>query len=451
MTALGFGLGLGFAMRRRPWWAVPSYVAVDANSGQTLTPAAIMDFSGNRYARLIQEIGMRESTLAEMITFTRAGTATYVGADGLIKTAAVDQPRFDYSTGRGGLLLEGSATNLMPASSSFGWGETTTVGPTNNFRFVQADAIEGPDGALSGVKISESPNFDQQRLYIGLDGYSGPLVEGSTYVYSCWLKAAERSQAVLRFTHITGAPGALFDLAAGEFTEIEPSPAGAGMIPYAYGWYRCWVSFLPASTTVPWIALHDGNNISYTGDGVSGIYAWGAQVEAGAVPTSYIPTGASVVTRPADKAQLAEPVAALLRGGKASVLLQGEGVYARPGAGWGRLLSGPGTNDYIATLPPDGGFLALGYPLLYVYDASIPAGAMPSFGLAAGWNAASMRASYQGGGVQSRAGTQEADLSAIFIGRAGTTFFAPGLYYRLVDWEGLITDADLQAKGVPYV
>ncbi|WP_347445853.1 hypothetical protein [Martelella sp.] len=50
MTALGLGLSLMFGAKRRAWWASAAYFAVDAESGEALGPAAIMDFSGDRYA-----------------------------------------------------------------------------------------------------------------------------------------------------------------------------------------------------------------------------------------------------------------------------------------------------------------------------------------------------------------------------------------------------------------
>ena len=57
------------------------------------------------------------------ITFTRASTATYVGRDGLIKTAGVNEARFDHDPTTGeslGLLIEEERTNLIPNGDQIG-------------------------------------------------------------------------------------------------------------------------------------------------------------------------------------------------------------------------------------------------------------------------------------------------------------------------------------------
>ena len=61
------------------------------------------------------------STFNDLITFTRSTTGTYLGSDGLLKTAAVDEPRLEYdSQGNAlGLLVEEAKTNLLSYSQEF--------------------------------------------------------------------------------------------------------------------------------------------------------------------------------------------------------------------------------------------------------------------------------------------------------------------------------------------
>lgn len=230
------------------------------------------------------------------ITFTRGSTGTYFGPDGLMRTADVNEPRFDHDpvTGQSlGLFIEESRTNLALQSESINsspWGTSTLT--------IASNIITAPDGNLTADKLIENPSFSSFKT----TAQSVGTISGD-YTISAFFKAGERYKGYIQLLSGGGNAAIFFDLKAGTIT------GGAGtrtITSYGNGWYRVSssVTFTSASASIYIVVLRDDGTSAYTGDGTSGLYCWGVQVEAGAFQTSYIPTSGSTVTRSVDTATM---------------------------------------------------------------------------------------------------------------------------------------------------
>ena len=105
----------------------------------------------------------RSRSLDPRITFTRASTATYVGRDGLIKTAGEDEARFDHDPDTLeslGLLLEESRTNLITYSQDF----TNIVWQSANNRATcdNTTGIDDPSGGTTASRWSSGTASNQE-------------------------------------------------------------------------------------------------------------------------------------------------------------------------------------------------------------------------------------------------------------------------------------------------
>ena len=230
-------------------------------------------------------------------TFTRASTATFVGSDGLIQSAAINQARFDHDPSTlvsRGLLIEESRTNLCLHSNTFNnWTVTNST--------VEVSSVLTPEGTADAWKSVEDILLATHSV-----ARNFTPVSGTTYTMSVWLKSAENGFA---FVGLAGggftATFISVNLSTGAVTTATGSPVGAASVGYSNGWWR--VSFslaatASASSTINVRLSRDGDwaNRTYLGNGVNGIYVYGAQVEAGAFPTSYIPTTSASVVRSMD-------------------------------------------------------------------------------------------------------------------------------------------------------
>jgi hypothetical protein len=238
------------------------------------------------------------------ITFTRTSTGTYYAESGVLQTASSNVARFQHNPLTGanlGLIREAQGTNLMRYSEEFDNAVWSVIDIT-----VQTNQLIAPDGTLTMDKLVES-STDSVKVLFGV----APVVNGVNYTQTFFAKPAGR-----QFIQIYGADGfgstifQNYDLVNGTLGSSN-GVVGASIIPVGNGIYRCSATMTPSSTNndcrIP-IALIDtissARVASYQGDGVSGVYIWGAQLEANAYPTSYIKTEASQVTRAADIATM---------------------------------------------------------------------------------------------------------------------------------------------------
>ena len=241
------------------------------------------------------DLDFTQERLDPRITFSRGSIGTRVNRNRLIETVSANQPRFDFDPVTGecrGLLIEESRSNSLLRSEDF----TTTWGASAVS--VSSNVITAPDGNTTADKLIENTSFSNFKFV----SQSVGTISG-TYTVSAFFKAGERFSGYLQLLSSGGNGAAFFNLRTGTIT------SGAGtntIIPYGNGWYRITsTQTFTSATAAVYIVLTNSNGITnYTGDGTSGLYIWGAQLEAGAFPTSYIPTIASTVTRSADNAQM---------------------------------------------------------------------------------------------------------------------------------------------------
>ena len=207
-------------------------------------------------------------------------------------------PRFDYNPftlGALGLLIEEQRTNLLTWSEDF----TNAVWTKGAGTSVTANATTAPDGTTTADRwIKDSGTTGAADLY--RDMVVAAL--NTAHSFSFYAKA-NGIPAVRVIGGGSYSPNGLsrFNL------ELGTVAAGTGAIQsVGNGWYRCTVFITRTGTSdnAVYIAPCNADGTFPVGDGTSGIFIWGAQLEVGAFATSYIPTVASQVTRNADVASM---------------------------------------------------------------------------------------------------------------------------------------------------
>lgn len=148
---------------------------------------------------------------------------------------------------------------------------------------VTADAIANPvNGVVNADKIIEGAANSSHRLQ---QQFISGAVLNSNITFTCYFKAAERNNVLVNFFGNTdGNKGALLDVSNGTFSSVS-SGVSVSSSNEGSGWYK--YTFTYFSTNINRVEFFINTSSSYLGDGVSGFYAWGAQLEKAPTATAY--------------------------------------------------------------------------------------------------------------------------------------------------------------------
>jgi hypothetical protein len=251
-------------------------------------------------------------------TVTRAGVKNVIGRDGVLTEIPANTPATEFANGvLKGTLIEPSATNLLLRSEEFDSPYWTKAFLNVTGTPPWVNVAVAPDGTLTADKLIADNTSNLHGISRPFSGFSG------AYTYSIFAKAGE--YGYISFGQ--GNPGlrTYFDLVNGV---VLGASSGVGLSNpkienYGNGWYRCSGTVAASPSSPEFIARPHPTGTgseTFTGDGTSGIFIWGAQLETGSVATSVIKTTDTAITQPAD---------VITATGLGSVLPQTEGwMYA---------------------------------------------------------------------------------------------------------------------------
>lgn len=293
--------------RDSAWDAEDETRALLSESGPTIDAINAelrrMKYGSGPYPSL--ELGfVGASILDRRVEFTRVSNATYWDPLGTLQTAGPNEPRFDYDPVTGeslGLLVEGQATNLLRWSEDFN--NTLWVNDPSMVVVVPNDHV-APNGLMEADRVSPT------QTGVVRPSQSMSMNPG-TYTFSVFLKKPDDiigNQFVrLRFAQ-SGVPeefnaSGFFNITTASKGSANPGVTVNDVKVVGRGWVR-----VSATVTLGYSGPFSVSCIPVTADNsnLSGgsLYVWGAQLETGATPTSYIKTEASQVTRATDVASL---------------------------------------------------------------------------------------------------------------------------------------------------
>jgi hypothetical protein len=279
------------------------------NAGLPSTPSLLIVPQFYKAGNLYQDVPpfvAEDSTMR--FTVSRNTTATRVNSSGLIESVASGVPRIDWlGQSCPALLVEPASTNFAPNANLMNVLDTPTASGGVTFTTGSTDflAPDGSSGSINKYVGGTASGATQNTRYAGT---AISVTAAGQHTFSLFVKAGATNPlnfCALSLGLYSGGSGtatSYFSLASG--TAIT---AGASIQDYGNGWYRLisapyTIASGDLQGTVSFNLAASSGSISFAASGALGLtaYTWGAQVEAGSIATTYIPTTSGTVSRSAD-------------------------------------------------------------------------------------------------------------------------------------------------------
>ncbi|MCX2533684.1 hypothetical protein OQ486_09365 [Plesiomonas shigelloides] len=166
-----------------------------------------------------REVKVGDDVVARMVNFERSTTATYIDKSGVLRTAAINEPRFE----KQGLLIEGQSTNHIKYSTvGSGWAVVeglATLDPDGDYTVITKTStsrcsvqISIPPSTLGSPTSATSCTISFDLKDTPLGGETGKFI---VIQFSSWGTSEYVSQTFPTFSQSNGRVSAKIDIPSG--------------------------------------------------------------------------------------------------------------------------------------------------------------------------------------------------------------------------------------------